>query len=120
MHGSWAPPTSAFNASFPGQTCSLAVRSGLAEWNQWLSMPTERRSKWMRENLTRENQTRATRAQALSVFLPVIPGVNEYLHSRVQERHVNICSSQWPGAMRTRLVVQLTAAPQTPNRWSGL
>lgn len=30
MHGSWAPPTSAFNASFPGQTCGLAVRSRLA------------------------------------------------------------------------------------------
>lgn len=90
-------------------------------------MPTDRRSKWMRENLARENQTRATRAQALSVFLPVIPGVNEYLHSRVQERHaglvmghVNVCSLQWPGAMRTSLVEQLIAARQTPNKRSGL
>lgn len=62
-----------------GQWCSLAVHSGLAEREQCLSMPTDRRSRWIRENLVRGQQARVTRAQALHVFVPDITSVNEHL-----------------------------------------
>lgn len=81
----------------------------------------------MRENLATEVQARATRAQTLYGFLPDIPSVNEYLHGRMKERHaglvighVSICSLQWPGAMRTRLLVLVTAARQSPNKCSSV